>query len=240
MTFLLAQRSNLLRILQLIQSEMENGLMKSFGPDVTVFADWSPDMVHFGSFPLAPEAIKIGSMIDYMAFQQASYLLSETGDMTDASTYAALAVSTKAAIMAAYLDPSTGTFGGRVQTNAMAIYSGIATDAATMESIFQQILSQPPVHPVTPYFNYFVMSAMDKAGHHADAIQLLKTFWGSMLNSGATTFWEMYDPQCVNRADFHSCLTAYSNTLQSVDKRLYVSLSHAWSGGPAAFLSGID
>ena len=60
LTFLLAQQSNLLRILQLIQSEMESGLMKNFGPDVTIFADWSPDMVHFGSFPLAPEAIKIG------------------------------------------------------------------------------------------------------------------------------------------------------------------------------------
>lgn len=232
--FVMAQRSNLLRILQLIQSEMENGLMKSFGPDVSVFADWSPDMVR------GPEAIKIGSMVDYMAFRQGSFLLAETGDMTDASAYSALADSTKAAIMAAYFDPSTNTFGDRVQTNAMAIYSGIATDPGAMEIIFQQVLSQPPVHPVTPYFNYFVICAMDKAGHRTDAVQLIKTFWGSMLNTGATTFWEMYDPRCVNRADFHSCLTAYANNFESDGQLLFVSLSHGWSSGPAAFLSGVE
>lgn len=116
----------------------------------------------------------------------------------------------------------------------------IATDPAVVEGIYQQILSQPPAHPVTPYFNYFVVSAMDKAGHHADAVQFIKTFWGSMLDTGATTFWEMYDPQCVNRADFHSCLTAYANNFESDGAILYVSLSHGWSSGPAAFLSGIN
>jgi hypothetical protein len=240
MPFLSSQRSNLLRILQLIQSEMENGLMETFGPTVTVFADWSQDMVHFGTFPLAPEAIKIGSMVDEMAFQQGAFLLAELGDMTDASAYAALADSTKTAILAAYFDPTSGTFGTRVQTNAMAIYSGIETDPAVMEGIFQNILSQRPVYPVTPYFNYFVISAMNKAGHRAEAIQLIKTVWGSMLSTGATTFWEIYDPQCVNRPDFHSCLTAYANNFESDGAILYVSLSHGWSSGPAAFLSGID
>jgi hypothetical protein len=238
--FLAAQRSNLLRILQLIQSEMENGLMESFGPEVTVFADWSPGMVHFGKYPLAPEAIKIGSMVDYMAFQQGSFLLAEMGDMTDATAYAALAARTKDAITAAYLDPSTGTFGGRAQTNAMAIYAGIATDPGAIEAIFQKTLSPPPTYPVSPYFNYFVICAMDKAGHHADAIRLIKAFWGSMVKTGATTFWEMYDPQCVNRADFHSCLTAYANNFESDGQILYVSLAHGWSSGPAAFLSRID
>ena len=179
-------------------------------------------------------------MVDYMAFQQGSYLLAAAGDMTDASTYAALAASTKAAIVAAYFDPSTGTFGSRVQTNAMAIYSGIATDPGTVEGIFQQILNQPPVYPVSPYFNYFVISAMNKAGHYGDALRLMKAFWGSMLSTGATTFWEMYDPQCANRTDFHSCLTAYANNFESDGEILYVSLSHGWSSGPAAFLSGID
>jgi alpha-L-rhamnosidase len=51
-----------------------------------------------------------------------------------------------------------------------------------------------------------------------------------MLDEGATTFWEGYDPSWPKRA-FHANLQADD------DKGYFVSLAHGWSSGPTAWLA---
>ena len=241
-SYLREQHDNLVKVLAVMQGQLSQGL---FQPDLGrgSFADWSPGMFQIAG-QSSPDLTEISTMVYYMAFREAAFLFEKIADSGASSNYVQIANTIKASAIAAYLQ-SDGTFGSRVQTNAMAIYSGIADDPALKEHIFSLILNQPPTQPVTPYFNYFVVSAMEKAGHRAEAIQFVKQFWGSMLDSGATTFWELYSPTCVKRPDFHSCLMDYAVSLGgpwssgSGIRRESVSLAHAWSSGPAAFLSEI-
>jgi hypothetical protein len=46
----------------------------------------------------------------------------------------------------------------------------------------------------SPYFSFYVLAAMYKAGRHEQALQYIRERWGKMLNCGATTWWEMWQP----------------------------------------------
>ncbi len=46
----------------------------------------------------------------------------------------------------------------------------------------------------SPYFSFYVLAAMYKAGRHEQALQYIRQRWGEMLDWGATTWWEMWQP----------------------------------------------
>jgi len=82
---------------------------------------------------------------------------------------------------------------------------------------------------VTPYYGYYVLSAMAALNHRCEALDWMRTYWGGMIGEGATSFWEAYDPRWPKQ-DFHAHLEADNKT------GYYVSLAHGWSGGPTAWL----
>jgi hypothetical protein len=175
-------------------------------------------------------------MIYYMGFEEAAFLFDQIGDAQSAAEYAAVATAIKTAAVAAYFDSAMGTFGGRVQTNAMAVFSGIA-DRSQYNAIFTEILSQPPSQEVTGYFYYFVLEAMEITGHRSEALDLIRQVWGGMLNAGATTFWEIDPPGCASTIDFAQCLIDDFDRLSNQDtRRLVMSMAHGWASGPAVFL----
>src|SRR5207244_7697523 len=138
----------------------------------------------------ATEAATITTMIYSMGFQEAAFLFGEMGDASSAASYDTIAAGIKTAVASAYFDTGTGTFGDRMQTNAMAVFSGIA-DPSQYDAIFTLVLSQPASQEITPYFYYFVLEAMKIAGHQSEALDLVRQVWGGMLSAGATTFWEV-------------------------------------------------
>jgi hypothetical protein len=77
----------------------------------------------------------------------------------------------------------------------------------------------------TPYMAGFENIALSKLGAVDEMTARVKSYWGGMLERGATTFWEAYDPEQQGSA-------AYSFYSRPFGK----SLCHAWSAGPAAFL----
>jgi alpha-L-rhamnosidase len=231
--YLASQRGNLKAILDRMQTQLKNGLFAD-DPGMLVFVDWSPGMYHFAG-QTAPEAAKITTMIYYMGFLEAAYLFAEMGDAQSAANYDATAATIKTAVAAAYFDSTTGTYGGRMQTNAMAVFSGIA-DPSQYDTIFTQILSQPSSDEVTPYFYYFVLEAMEMTGHRSEAVGLIRQVWGGMLNAGATTFWEIDPPGCASATDVGQCLITDFDKLSSQGTRYVMSMAHGWASGPAAFL----
>jgi alpha-L-rhamnosidase len=240
LAYLKSQHDNLIGILNVMASEIDGGLFQARGGTTfadgaaTIFADWAPGMFQYPGQPSAPEAVKITTMTYYMAFREAAFLLSEMGD--DGTGPAQTADQIKSAVLSTYFDPASGTFGNRVQTNAMAIFSGLA-DPSSYDAIFNKVLNASP-QPGTPYFYYFVVEALEKTGHHTEAIQLIKDVWGNMLNGGATSFWEVWDPSCATSPELHSCLEAYFDSLVHYGlPQLWVSLADGWSTGPAAFLA---
>ena len=99
------------------------------------------------------------------------------------------------------------------------------------------------LNPPTTFFGYYILSAKAMAGDYAGALNDLKTYWGGMLDMGATTFWEDFDLKWAEnagridevipegKADVHADFGAYCYT------NLRHSLCHAWASGPAPFLT---
>ena len=75
----------------------------------------------------------------------------------------------------------------------------------------------------TPFMRTFALRALAAAGGRDEAVAEIGRYWGGMLDRGATTFWEDFDPH----DDDH--LAMYGRPFGR-------SLCHAWASGPAALL----
>lgn len=75
---------------------------------------------------------------------------------------------------------------------------------------------------VTPYMYHNYVDALLSIGEKDKALQILCAYWGGMLDEGADTFWELYNPENPNESP-------YGGTIVN-------SYCHAWSCAPAYFL----
>ncbi len=57
---------------------------------------------------------------------------------------------------------------------------------------------------------------------HAQALQIIRDYWGKMVTFGADTFWEVFDPA--------------QEKLSPYGTHLINSYCHAWSCTPAVFI----
>jgi alpha-L-rhamnosidase len=112
--------------------------------------------------------------------------------------------------------------------NFLAVISGLAKNDQ-WEGI-KKILENDEVSQVgTPYMAGFENMALSRLGNIQLMLNRIKDYWGGMLERGATTFWEAYNPKQIDNQQYSFYGRPYAK-----------SLCHAWSSGPAAFLpSGI-
>ena len=75
---------------------------------------------------------------------------------------------------------------------------------------------------VTPYMYHNYVDALISVGEKDKAFEVLCTYWGGMLDEGADTFWELYNPENPSESP-------YGGTIVN-------SYCHAWSCAPAYFL----
>ena len=235
LTYLKSVHPQLLELLHVMDAELDaNGLFTN--PEKhKVFVDWSD-----GFSADTPEARAATHLEFYLAYQEAAFLLAELDDGKNAARYAVQSARLRVAAQKDLLDRATNTFGDRWQTNAMAVLSGAATPDQE-RAIWQHVLSRVggttgPGDPgeklkdvVTPYYGFYVLSAMARLDHRPEALTWMRQYWGGMLTEGATSFWEAYDPRWPKQ-DFHAYLEADGK------KGYYASLAHGWASGPAAWL----
>ncbi|HKO17898.1 MAG TPA: alpha-L-rhamnosidase C-terminal domain-containing protein, partial [Acidobacteriaceae bacterium] len=226
--YLRGEHRHLLEILGVMDSDLDPEGLITNPEKHKIFVDWSP-----GFNSDTPEA-RAATQFEYaLAYKDAAYLLTELGDGANAAGYAAKADRLRSAAQAHLLNASTNTFGSRWQTNAMAVLAGAATPAE-QQSIWSAVLSHVLIPEgadtiITPYYGYYVLSAMAALNHRADALEWMRKYWGGMIAEGATSFWEAYDPRWPKQ-DFHAHLQADNKT------GYYISLAHGWSAGPTAWL----
>ncbi|MDY6935473.1 MAG: hypothetical protein SVZ03_14765 [Spirochaetota bacterium] len=88
--------------------------------------------------------------------------------------------------------------------------------------LFQKLIKRKDaVKPATPFIYHYAVEAMLTCGLKELAIELINLYWGGMINAGASTFWEIYDPT-------DPFLSPYANYLLN-------SYCHAWSCTPSYF-----
>jgi alpha-L-rhamnosidase len=228
LSYLRSVHPQMLELLRVMDRELDpNGLFTN--PEKhKVFVDWAED---FSSD--TAEARSATHLEFYLAYKEASFLLSEMGDAENAAAYRTQAERLRAAAQKSLLDNATNTFGTRWQTNAMAVFSGAAS-ADEQTAIWTQVLSHvaKPAGAdtvITPYYGFYVLSAMARLNHRREALEWMREYWGGMIAEGATSFWEAYDPRWPKQ-DFHAYLEADGK------KGYYISLAHGWASGPTAWL----
>ena len=191
-----------------------------------LFVDWSPDFDKE-----TPETKATTNMFLIYAAREAAFLFGAMGDQTNRAKYeqwaSALTLSARQ-----HLKDAGGTFGDRRQENAMAVLSGTASET-DRQAIYEKVFA--PASPswgeiASPYYNNYVIFAMSRLGHTREAMDFVRRYWGGMIQQGATSFWESYDPSW-DKHDFHSHLQADDGT------GYFVSLSHGWSSGATNWLT---
>jgi hypothetical protein len=105
------------------------------------------------------------------------------------------------------------------------------------------ILARHPFAGLSTFMGYYVLEARAKAGDYAGALEVIRHYWGGMLDFGATTFWEDFDLDWLENSgridelpisgkhDLHADFGKHCYT------GLRHSLCHGWAGGPTAWLS---
>ena len=96
---------------------------------------------------------------------------------------------------------------------------------------------------MSTFYGYYILKARALAGDYQGCLDAIRTYWGGMLDMGATTFWEDFNLDWMNNScridrlpqpkenDIHGDFGRYPY------KGFRHSLCHGWASGPTAWLS---
>ncbi len=128
---------------------------------------------------------------------------------------------------------------GVKQANALLALAGLY-DPATAN---RNELARDPLSGLSTFYGYYVLEARALAGDLTGCLDVIRQYWGGMLDRGATTFWEDFDlrwlddsgridaPTPAGKKDLHADFGGYCYT------GLRHSLCHGWAAGPTAWMS---
>jgi len=165
-----------------------------------------------------------------MTLESGARLMRELGDQTTAAVCAEAAARGHPVV-----PPVNGSKSGA----ALLALAGMSDARQTAT----EVLKVGGPKNISTFYGYYVLQALARAGETDTAIDFISSYWGAMLDLGATTFWEDFDFDWVENAaridelvpegkkDVHGGYGAYC----------YIgfrhSLCHGWASGPTAWLS---
>ncbi|MDZ4706757.1 MAG: hypothetical protein SH818_00020, partial [Saprospiraceae bacterium] len=95
-------------------------------------------------------------------------------------------------------------------------------DSAKTESVKTNVLMNDHVLKITtPYMRFYELEALCAIGQQDYVRREIKDYWGGMLREGATSFWELYDPNEKG-----------TNKYAMYGRPFGKSLCHAWGASP--------
>jgi len=103
------------------------------------------------------------------------------------------------------------------QTQTAAFISGVASRERGRRC--RQIIEEAPEGFITagsPFYMFFVLEVLVRDGRYDLLQKTIRDYWGVQIEAGATTFWEMYDPNAERHTRSHC---------------------HGWSAAPTYFLT---
>lgn len=128
---------------------------------------------------------------------------------------------------------------GNKQAAALSVFAKLADP----DSVNRSILSKEPTSGVSTFLGYYLLRARGDAGDVAGAIDVVRRYWGAMLDLGATTFWEDFDLAWAKGAKPVDSILQKDEYDVHGDNGNYCyrgyrhSLCHGWASGPVPFLS---
>lgn len=221
LTYLKQQQAYMSQLLHLLSTYIDKNGKETL--DGTRFLDWpsseNPEAIHAGLQSLMVMAFQAGNEISQVLQDK------ETASLCEASLKK--------------LKKHVPHLGESKQAAALLSLSGLVP----AKEADQQVLSRNGVHGMSTFYGYYMLEAKAKAGDYQGAIDNIRDYWGSMLDLGATTFWEDFNIDWMKNAgridelvskdkvDVHSTYGAYCYT------GYRHSLCHGWASGPTSWMS---
>ncbi len=163
------------------------------------------------------------------AFSETCRLARLLGKEADVKELPALIKKMKKASRDFFYDPKQGVFVSGNNRQISYLSQAWMTLSETLplrecaQALSKTIRNPEACYPGSPYGYHYVIEALIKCGLHAEAKQMLTGYWGGMVEKGADTFWEVYDPNDDRRSPYNS--------------HLVNSYCHAWSCTPVYFIN---
>ncbi|MBN1556417.1 MAG: alpha-L-rhamnosidase [Phycisphaerae bacterium] len=165
-----------------------------------------------------------------MAFRAGADLLRILGDATTAEHYFALHHRMRKCTRPTSMNKPV---------NAIRVLSG----CAEADEVNRTVLSRSPLEGLSTFYGYYVLQARAAAGDYTGCFELLRKYWGGMLDLGATTFWEHFDMEWlvnagrIDELQDETKVDVHDTYGKHCYERQRNSFCHGWAGGPAAWLS---
>ncbi|MBP1988474.1 alpha-L-rhamnosidase-related protein [Paenibacillus eucommiae] len=206
----------------------DDGMMEGY-PDDWVFVDWAP-MERRGE--LCFEQLLFCRSMETMAG-----FAKELGDKEDEERFVKLAEKLRQTIFSLFWDEEQGglihgRLDGELNQQMLKYPSMFAMrfgylDLAQQEMVRQHVLLNEGIQKIsTPFMRFFELEALCQIGEQERVLQEIRDYWGGMLDLGATTFWEEYDPSLPDELQYDM----YGDKFRK-------SLCHAWGAAPI-YLTG--
>ncbi len=128
---------------------------------------------------------------------------------------------------------------GSKQAAALLVLAGMA-DAKVANA---QVLAQAPLESLSTFYGFYTLQARALAGDMNGALDVIRGYWGAMIDLGATTFWEHFELSWAENAGRIDELPqpGKRDLHREEGEYCYVglrhSLCHGWAAGPTAFMS---
>lgn len=200
------------------------------------FLDWpsnaNPMAINAGLQALMVQAMKAGNELCTVLGENA--LASECQAMMDKMVKAAPKV-TKPLLKSGVAPDAPGS----KQAASLLALAGLMKP----EEANRKYLSVNGPKGFSTFYGYYMLRAMAAAGDYRGAIDVIRQYWGAMIDLGATTFWEDFnmewlpdasridEPVPAGKKDIHGDYGAYCY------KGFRHSLCHGWASGPTSWLS---
>lgn len=189
------------------------------GENLWLFFDWCEK--------LDKRVAMQGVMI--LALEASLELAQAIGKSSIAEELAECSAKMKVAARARFYDAAKQCFSaepnGQVShlSQAWMILAGVATKDEGARAMQAAFADADAVYPRAPYAYHYVIEALIACGLHEEARTRLEQYWGGMVERGADTFWEVYDPgnELASPYGFHP-MNSYC---------------HAWSCTPVYFIN---
>ena len=231
--YLKQQKEYLVELLKLLFTKVdENGVEKLDSR----FLDW-PSNAH-------PEAIHAGlQSLMLIAMQSGSELCNILGEEVLAKECELVYEKMKAAaptVCNTYLNSGKAiTAPGNKQGASLLALAGLMDANEANDNIIEV----EGARGFSTFYGYYMLQAMAKAGNYTGAMDIIRNYWGTMLDLGATSVWEDFDIEWIENAaridelvpegkkDIHRDCGAYCY------EGYRHSFCHGWASGPTAWLS---
>ncbi|MBK6936913.1 MAG: alpha-rhamnosidase [Chitinophagaceae bacterium] len=206
----------------------KDGLME-WMPGDWIFIDWAAGLSKKGEVSF--EQLLFARSLETMAL-----CANIANDIEAATQYNSLAVDLRKKIFDIYWNDEKKAL---VHSRVDGKQTENVTRYANMFSIFFDYFNQEQKQEVktsvllndniqritTPYMRFYELEALCAMGEHTYVLKEMKDYWGGMLDLGATSFWEEYDPTKSGAAHY-----------AMYGREFGKSLCHAWGASPLYLL----